>query len=115
MAAGPDFRPSGRGRPCRLPAARREPASRAIYIGIIEEKMETTIMGYRAKALETGSALDHGGRAACSGLLTFLVPIKPKWVPNCADDASVRGARARLVQKHHRHNWDPILGRFQLN
>ena len=23
----PDFRPSGRGRPCRLPAARQEPAS----------------------------------------------------------------------------------------
>ena len=64
------------------------------YIGIIEEKVETTIMGYRAKALDTGSALDHGDRAACSGLLTVLVPIKPKWVPNCADDASVRGARA---------------------
>ena len=63
----------------------------------------------------TQRALDHGGRAACSGLLTFLVPIKPKWLPNCADDASVRGAHTRLVQKHHRHNWDLILGRFQLN
>ena len=24
-------------------------------------------------------------------------------------------ARARPVQEHHQHNWDPILGRFQLN
>ena len=31
--------------------------------------------------------------------------------PNCADDVPVRRvrARARLVQKHHQHNWDPIL------
>ena len=32
-----------------------------------------------------------------------------KWGPNCADDVPVRGARGRLVQKHHQHNWDPIL------
>ena len=24
-------------------------------------------------------------------------------------------ARARLVQEHHQLNWDPIVGRFQLN
>ena len=24
-------------------------------------------------------------------------------------------ARARPVQEHHQHNWDPIVGRFQLN
>ena len=24
-------------------------------------------------------------------------------------------ARARLVQERHQHNWDPILGHFQLN
>ena len=34
---------------------------------------------------------------------------------NCADDVSVRCARARPVQEHHQHNWDPILGRFELN
>ena len=35
----------------------------------------------------------------------------PKWVPNCAADVPVRGARARarLVQEHQLHNWDPIL------
>ena len=36
----------------------------------------------------------------------------PKWVPNCAADVPVRGARARararLVQEHQLHNWDPI-------
>ena len=24
-------------------------------------------------------------------------------------------ARARLVQEHHEHNWDPTFGRFQFN
>ena len=33
----------------------------------------------------------------------------PKWVPNCAADVPVRGARVRLVQEHQLHNWDPIL------
>ena len=44
-----------------------------------------------------------------------MIPMTPAWVPNCADDASVRGARvgARLVQEHHQRNWDLILGRFQ--
>ena len=32
------------------------------------------------------------------------------WGPNCADDVSVRGVCARLVQKHHHlHNWGLIL------
>ena len=26
-------------------------------------------------------------------------------VCNCAEDAHVRGARARLVREHHQHNW----------
>ena len=42
-----------------------------------------------------------------------------KWGPNCAADVPVRGegarARARLVQEHHEHNWDPTFGDFQLN
>ena len=39
----------------------------------------------------------------------------PKWVPNCAADVPVRGARARarLVQKHQLHNWDPILASLE--
>ena len=53
------------------------------------------------------------------GFLTLLLPIKPKRGPNCAADVPVRGARARararLVQEHHEHNWDPTFGRFQCN
>ena len=53
------------------------------------------------------------------GFLTppLLVPMKPKWGPNCAADVPVRGARAcaRLVQEPHQHNWDPTFGRFELN
>ena len=41
----------------------------------------------------------------------------PKWVPNCAADVPVRGARARararLVQEHQLHNWDPILASLE--
>ena len=43
--------------------------------------------------------------------LSSLTERDQKWGPNCADDVSVRGARARarLVQEHQLHNWDPIL------
>ena len=39
-----------------------------------------------------------------------MIPMTPAWVPNWADDASVRGAR---VGARHQRNWDLILGRFQ--
>ena len=45
------------------------------------------------------------------GFLTLLVPIKPKWGPNCAADVPVRGPR---VQERHQHNWDPIWAAFSL-
>ena len=35
----------------------------------------------------------------------------PKWVPNCAADVPVRGARP--VQEHQLHNWDPILASLE--
>ena len=40
------------------------------------------------------------------GFLRFLTLPGPKWVPNCAADVPVRGARARarLVQEHQLHN-----------
>ena len=41
--------------------------------------------------------------------LSSLTKSGPKWSPNCADDVPIRGARARLVQEHQLHNWDPIL------
>ena len=60
-----DFRPSGRGRPCRLRT------------------------------------------------LVFFLELVNLLSPNDADGASVRGARLRLLQEHHQHKWDLILGRFQ--
>ena len=48
------------------------------------------------------------------GLLTppgpLLVPVKPKWGPNRAEDVGVPG-RAH-VQEHHQRNRDPIAGLF---
>ena len=53
--------------------------------------------------------LKHGQRAqrtidCFSWILTPPGPTKPKWGPNCADNAG--------VQEQHQHNWDPILGCF---
>ena len=42
-------------------------------------------------------------------VLFSLTENGPKWGPNCADGVSVRGARARLVQKHHQHNREHIF------
>ena len=45
------------------------------------------------------------------GFLRFLNPSwsqLAKMGPNCADDACMRGARARQ-RHHHHHNWGPIL------
>ena len=61
-------------------------------------------------AQRTMSKVIFDGFSLGFGLL--LVPIKPKWGPNCAADVPVRGARARLVQEHQLHNWDPFWASF---
>ena len=45
-------------------------------------------------------------------VISSLTENGPKLGPNCVDDVPVRGARARLIQKHHQRNWDPMCAKL---
>ena len=75
----------------------------------------TEVQGCRVGGIDLRSRLKPGpwpaaatrGRCLIVGLLTVLVPITPKGAPKCADDASVREARAHALYRNM--NRDPIL------
>ena len=69
--------------------------------------------------------LEHGQpaqRTMSKGIFDgFPWVFHPSWSQSSQDGVPIvqlmflYEARARLVQEHHQHNWDPISGHLQLN